>query len=102
MTGFLHSDGCRDEQNSTCAVCESGDGDKTGTKSAEVDDDAQKQRKRSSRSSVAMAGDFLCLSVHTGFPFFPFTLFSCRRGKTGLSIDLWGRYGKGYTRYMAR
>jgi hypothetical protein len=68
VTGFLHSDGCRDEQNSTSSVCESGDGDKTGTKSAEVDD-AQKQRKRSSRSSVAMAGDF-CVSVHTGFPFF--------------------------------
>lgn len=100
VTGFLHSDRCRDEQNSTSSVCESGDGDKTGTKSAEVDD-AQKQRKRSSRSSVAMAGDF-CVSVHTGFPFFPFTLFSCRRGISGLSIDPSGRYGKGYTRYMAR
>jgi hypothetical protein len=68
VTGFLHSDGCREDQNSTCSVCESGDGDKTGTRSAEVDD-AQKQRKRSSRSSVAMAGDF-CVSIHTGFPFF--------------------------------
>lgn len=46
-------------------------------------------------------GGFLCLYSHWVF-LFPFTPFSCRRGKTGLSIDTVGRYGKGYTRYMAR
>lgn len=103
VTGFLHIDGCGDEQNSTCSVCESGDGDKTGTKSAELDD-ARKQRKTELTELRSYGGGFSGSPFTLGFPFFPFTLFSCRRGKKKLASRSTPQAGngKGYTRYMAR